>query len=1466
MKNRKNNNKNIILLAVLIIASIVSMYLLTNLNNKVYTAKIINQKADTREVVNIPDQNLKNFLLTYFKKNKQERMLKNPSQEENDAKTYLKLTDDDYIKPESETEIYKDEMEKIVDINIKEDIDFGIKDLTGLEKAINMIRILVNTNKREEYKIESLEPLRNLPKLNVIHLENNKISSLEPLSGMNQLYNLSFYGNKIESIEPLRGKTNLHYLYLSDNNITNVDVVRDFSNLEVLDLGNSKINNLDFLSGLTNLTELNLLGNKIENIEPLSGLSNLTKLNLGNNKIENIESIRGLTNLKELELESNKIENIEPLKDIINLETLNLSINKVNNIEPLRRLTKLKVLRLNKNEIYNIDILRELSNLTELSLESEEINISPNTNKFNLPVLKKYNGDILDIVQESNGLLKKNEDGTYSFTRKVTGVQIINVGTGIRNKDPKIDTNWNENTPTYILKIDPTNIVDEKVLITKKIKDKSNTLLNNDKETKVVPVIKRNGQVITHANTNNVGHRANNDELLTYTWSELPKTDDTYTEYNYEVTFDISGLPEGYSIEPNTKTTDNQADFNITYVSPKVTVTKEITVNGGDKSRLPNEITVTISNDKGLPEKEVTATLKPDKSGYVVNENLDKTTNSGENITYTVAPKTDISNYRKTENSYEYEVQNTEVRKTLPINGGNKESLPRTLKVNIINKDNGSVIKEVIATLKPDKSGYEVVENMPVTDFAGRVINYDIKLKEDITNYERINNNSEYRYVSPKVTFKGKVKWQGGETLAKPNVKIGLMRNGVRVEGLDKTVVTEKNTNEVEVQFTNVDEKDFDGNDYTYTIVEDTELQNFVKQYAENNTVVVNTYVSPKINFEKTVKQNGGKNIPVKVTLTRNGVNVTPEKSVTVNTGETARFTDLDKTDLNGNPYKYDGVITATLPEGYSWKKDKDGNIVVEYKSPKINLTVEKMWEGGDTLIPENIEVKLKRRLKQVNGNANSNNTNTYVDFENNTYQVEKNNNWTKEISNLDKTDENANEYEYIVEEITNIENFTNKVNNFRITNIYNVPNIDLPINVNITGGNKDKLPSSIEVQIIDKKTGNVSRTVIVPLNGDKTGYSKIENIEKTDKQGNVINYKVKVLTDIPNYVKPENTENTTETLTYKSPKITFEKDIHINPELIKNMKKDGIKDIQVNVMRNGEVIKTITVPLTNFDENGNYKVVVPDLDETDQNGNKYNYDIDVINIPTYDVEKQNGVLTITKKVERFTKEGTVVFNGGKVRPTVIVEVLKDGKVIREEKVTNGKYRFNDLEKNDKLGNVFKYSLRVKNEKEIKDKYNYDVVVNDLGNAEKGNISLNYVSPKIDVPFKLVYQGANGDKPKVNIRLVRDGKEIGDIVKLNGEYEYVFKGVDKTDQNGNDYEYRVKVVGEVEGYEVTISPSGKTVILTKKIEKGKILPYAGAEKNIGFGVILVAMIGYSLRVLNEQRRINNIRRIRGIKR
>ena len=1253
-------------------------------------------------------------------------------------------------------------------------------------------------------------------------------------------------------------------------------------------------------------------------------------------------------------------------------------------------------------------------------------------------------------------------------------------------------------------------------------------------------------------------------------FTDLDKTDANGNLYTYDIKVeatDNGNLPEGYTVD---KTTGK-----VTYTSPKIVVTKDITVTGGNKELLPTSIKAIVSNDRGLEEKEVDATLNQDKTAYVVNESLDKTTSSAEKITYTVMPKTDITNYTKTADTYTYVspkvnvtveknwvngetvipetitaklkrkiasdntytfVQDVTVRKDnnwqlvvanldstdangndytyiveeetnvdnfnagyngliitntyvspkkqldlrVDVNGGDKNTLPQTIDVEIIdNSDskNPQVVKTetirlnqdktayvgniIVNTTKPNgqeipyivkpktsledlgfrkdqtgnyiytpklntvtgkityingrtlwkdldvklyKNGNEVVgttkkitrdelinnkfiasneekaikvvsyENQKETEDDGTRNTYEVRitsevpgfrkevLKEDkITNIilryqnevrdltytptftggnanerpeltvilkkkektvENPNNetfveeerkvsvngnavtfnqkvvknydgtdveykfevtvkpNSNYRlingetegefkleYVSPKISFTGNVKWVNGENINKPNVTLGLVRNGVRLEDKYNKVVSTQNTSEVNVTWNDLDKTDKEGNVYTYTIVEDTVLENYTKRYENGNTKVVNTYVSPKINFEKTVKQNGGKNIPVKVTLTRNGVNVTPEKTVTVNTGETARFTDLDKTDANGNPYTYDGVITATLPEGYSWKKDKDGNIVVEYTSPKINLTVEKMWEGGDTLIPENIEVKLKRRLKQVNGNTNPNNTNTYVDFENNTYQVEKNNNWTKEISNLDKTDENANEYEYIVEEITNIENFTNTVNNFRITNIYNVPNKNYPFEMPVNGGDKTKLPKVINVVIENKANGENKGSHTLTLNEDKTAYTGNINLPSTDERGNRVNYGIKEVEEIPGYVKDNQGG-----YTFVPKKIEVNKNISVNPELINKMKSDGVKNIEINVKRNGEVIKTITVPLTDFDSNGNYKVVMPDLDETDQNGNKYNYDLDIINLVGYDVEKKtdnqgNTVINISKKVEIFNKEVTVTTNGGKVRPTVAVELLKNGNKVKETKITNNKVVFENLEKNDKLGNKFEYIVKIKNEEDIRNRFSYEVKLIDSINSEKAVVVLNYIVKKIDVPFKLVYQGANGEeKPKVSIRLLRDGKPVGDIVTLNGEYEYVFKGLDETDQNGNIYEYKVEIVGEIPGYEVTMSPSGKTIILTKKMEKGKFLPYAGTEKNVGVSTLLILMIGYGLKAFKAQRKINTVTNIRGIKR
>ena len=249
---------------------------------------------------------------------------------------------------------------------------------------------------------------------------------------------------------------------------------------------------------------------------------------------------------------------------------------------------------------------------------------------------------------------------------------------------------------------------------------------------------------------------------------------------------------------------------------------------------------------------------------------------------------------------------------------------------------------------------------------------------------------------------------------------------------------------------------------------------------------------------------------------------------------------------------------------------------------------------------------------------------------------------------------------------------------------------------------------------------------------------------------------------------------------------------------------------------------------------------------------------------------------TITKTVKDKSENILNTENEKKLKAVL----KRNGKIIDVKPITNIGHR-----KNAKQLIEFKFNnLRVyedAKENEVLKEYNYEVEItgedlsegyklekNNKSDGNDGDYVVTYISPKIDATFKLVYQGIGGDdeKPKVNIRLTRNGVAFGDVVTINGEYEYIFKGIDKTDEKEKPYKYGVEVVGEVTGYDATISADGNTVILTKKIEKGKILPYAGPKTNILFGIVLLVIIGYAVKVFSNQRRINNIKKIKGIKR
>ena len=154
----------------------------------------------------------------------------------------------------------------------------GIKNLLGLENAVNLEKLDLNEN-----EISDLSPIAKLNKLTKLSLIRNRISNLQPLSELTNLEYLDLYANKIVDISPLAKLTNLKYLDLHNNNdqtgdpvhptigggIKDISVVKNLTKLEMLSLGSNNITDITPIKNLTNIKDLVLAGNHISDYSGL---------------------------------------------------------------------------------------------------------------------------------------------------------------------------------------------------------------------------------------------------------------------------------------------------------------------------------------------------------------------------------------------------------------------------------------------------------------------------------------------------------------------------------------------------------------------------------------------------------------------------------------------------------------------------------------------------------------------------------------------------------------------------------------------------------------------------------------------------------------------------------------------------------------------------------------------------------------------------------------------------------------------------------------------------------------------------------------------------------------------------------------------------------------------------------------------------------------------------------------------
>ena len=244
----------------------------------------------------------------------------------------------------------------------------GIKDLTGLEYARNLIDINLSSN-----DISDISALSGLTELNVLDLSDNNISNISVLSALTELNVLDLSGNNISDISTLSKLTILSRLALADNEISNISVLSKLTKLNELDLSGNNISDISTLSKLTILSRLALADNEISNISVLSKLTKLNELDLSGNNISDISALSKLIKLSRLALADNEISNISVLSKLTKLNELDLSGNNISDISALAKLTILDVLWLFSNNISDISALAKLTQLEELRLFSNNI-------------------------------------------------------------------------------------------------------------------------------------------------------------------------------------------------------------------------------------------------------------------------------------------------------------------------------------------------------------------------------------------------------------------------------------------------------------------------------------------------------------------------------------------------------------------------------------------------------------------------------------------------------------------------------------------------------------------------------------------------------------------------------------------------------------------------------------------------------------------------------------------------------------------------------------------------------------------------------------------------------------------------------------------------------------------------------------------------------------------------------------
>ena len=822
---------------------------------------------------------------------------------------------------------------------------------------------------------------------------------------------------------------------------------------------------------------------------------------------------------------------------------------------------------------------------------------------------------------------------------------------------------------------------------------------------------------------------------------------------------------------------DAAVPYELINKTAEVTVTKNW-VNGDEKNR--PDITIYLLQNGEIFK---TAILKNGETSYTWSGL--PATKGGQDYVYTV-DELKLPNYKKTvkgftiTNEYVSPVTSVTVTKKWVNGPSDKPTIEFQL------------LRSLEGTMEPEKVGNPVAlvsgsttytwKDVPVTNEKGQAYHYFVNEVNVPANYKATVGADGFTitntYEIPKTSYTATKKWVDGPA-THPTIEVQLYQDG---QAYGDPVLLENGT--TTYTWGDLDETDINGNQHVYTVDELNTPKNY-KKTVQGNTIT-NTYVIPKTEVTATKQWiKGPETHPtVEFQLFQNGQAY--GNPVQLENGTTTyTWKDLDETDQDGNKHIYT-VDEVNPPANY--KKTVDGLTVTNtYVSPKQDVTVTKVWENGPK---PTIDVQLYRDGQAVGDPIQlDGSTTTYT--------------WNA----LDVTDENGVTYVYTVDEVNTPANYVKSVNGLSITNTYVIPTADVTATKVWVDG-PDEHPT-IELQLY---RDGVAYGEPVQLENGTTTYVW-ENLDVTDKDGNVYVYTVDERNPPTNYKKTVEGMSVTNTYVIPKTEVTATKIWVDGPA--------NHPTIELQLYQDGQAYGA---PVQLVDGVTSYTWA--DLDETDQYGVKHIYTVDEINTPTnYEKTVDGYSITNTYVIPKIDVTATKVWeNAPAKKPTIKLQLFQDGEPYGEVvQLDNGttSYTWTNLDETDQDGNKHVYTVD-----EITTPKNYQKVVDGL------TITNTYSSP---ILF-----------PKVDLKSTNE-EDVPSIIKVIEEF------LEQYDQLTPEEREEVGRFEEVQALKTLLEELKKSQEEKANEQQPTKLPQTNASSYNGLAVIGCFLLAIGAYLISRRR-------------